>query len=130
VIFDHIVIGQGIKTPPVADHRVTAEIVLEKSPEKKFARCRVRIIFSHIDFPPDDIALRFEIGLREARLENQFKKNTKKGVTGCAWAIYVVDRAVKGGIGVPLSPHGIDGGREFRSREGVRALENHMLKKV
>ena len=88
----------------------------------------VRIVLSHVDFPPDDIAFCLEILLRETGEEYQFEENTDKGLPGGARAIDVVNGPVKGGIGIPLSPFGINPGGQFRSSEGIRALEYLVLK--
>lgn len=43
------------------------------------------------------------------------------------WAIDVVDGAVEGGVGVPLSACGLDGLGELFSGEGFGAFEDHVF---
>ena len=114
----------------MTNNRMTTGIVLEEGLKEKLTGGRVRIVFSHVNFPADDVSFGLEILLRKAGEEDEFKENTNKGIPGGTGTIDVVNGSVKGGVGIPLPSVGIHAGSKFRPGERIRALEYHVFKHV
>ena len=130
VISDHILVTEGIEERAMTNDGVTAGIVLKEGMEEKLAGDRVRIVLSHVDFSPDNVAFGLEVFLRKTGEEDQFKENTDKGAPGGAGTVDVVNGPVKGGVGIPLPAFSINPGSQFRSGEGSSSLEYHVFKQV
>ena len=70
MIPQHILIGQSIKIAAVPDYGMSPGVMLEKRSKEQLTRYRVGIVFAHVDFPPYDIPLCFEVIYWKTGLED------------------------------------------------------------
>ena len=130
VVLEGGVAVDGVEAVEVSDDGFAEGVFAVDGVEHQLAEGASGIIFSHVDFPADDVFFFSEFGVGEGGAGGEVGEDVEGGVEAFAEGIDPVDGAVEGGVGVEVAAAVLDGFGEFAGAAVAGALEDHVFDEV
>ena len=122
--------GDSIEAGAITNDWEAARVVAKGGIEQQAHSGLRWVIEPHIDFTADDVFFHLEFIFGQRRPIDHFGENVEKFLHTCGGAIYVINGAIKGGVGIPVTTSCLHDGGESGTIIGGGAFENHVFEKM
>ena len=130
VVADEIFPGDGGKHIAVANHGLTIRMFAEGRRKKRVPQTIVRVVLRHRDFTKNNVFLLRRFVGRERGVQHRIREQVDRDRRVLTGQIDVVDRTVKGRVGIDVAAVRLHGRGNFAAGPARRALEQHVFKIV
>ena len=130
VVADEIFPGDGGKHIAVANHGLTIRMFAEGRRKKRVPQAVVRVVLGHRNLAKNNVFLLRRFVGRERGVQHRVSKQVDRDRRVLTGQIDVVDRPVKGRVGIDVAAVRLHSRGDFAAGPARRALEQHVFKIV